>query len=283
MQKLKIKCPAKLNLSLDVLKKREDGYHELEMLMQTVDVCDFINISVSDGDGINLSCDNAEVPLNEKNTAYKAAELFYKKLKKTKKVDIEIEKNIPQGAGMAGGSADAAGVLKGLNILEGEPFSKKELLCLALKIGADVPFCVSGGAMLCKGVGEKMTAVEPMKNVYALILKPEVSVSTPWAYKALDDEETWIHPKTEALIKALEEKKYSDFGIYGGNTLEEPVFKAYPLIKELKEGLKERGAVYSLMTGSGAAVYGIFEDKSAAEIAAKEFCKATEKIFLVKL
>ena len=283
MKEIKIKCPAKLNLSLDVTKKREDGYHELEMIMQTVDVCDYITVSVCDGEGISLCCDKKDVPLNEKNTAYKAAELFFETVGKTKKVDIIIEKHIPQGAGMAGGSADGAGVLKALNLIENNVLSDEELLNLALKIGADVPFCLVGGTKLCKGIGEIMTDVEPMSGVFAIILKPKVSVSTPKVYAALDEEVLWTHPNTEKLLKALETGSYEDFDTFGGNTLEKPVFREFEIIKELKDELKKQGAIFSLMTGSGAAVYGIFDDEKTAECALEKTKNKAEEYFLIKL
>lgn len=283
MQEIKIKCPAKLNLSLDITGIRPDGYHELEMLMQTVDICDYLTVSVSNGSGIEISSDSSDVPCGESNTAYKAAKLFYEAIKKEKKVKIFIEKNIPQGAGMGGGSADAAGVLKALGEIENHPLSEEELLKIALETGADVPFCFKGGAALCCGIGELMTPVKPIKNVYAVILKPGVSVSTPWAYKAFDREKYPFHPKTKLLIGALEAFDYSAFEKFGGNSLENPVFREHKIIGELKNSLKELGAFYSLMTGSGSAVYGMFKEETSARTALKKLENKAEKSFLIKL
>lgn len=283
LKSMKVRCPAKINLSLDVTKKRSDGYHELEMIMQSIDIFDELEISYISGEGIKISSNEPSVPTGESNTAYKAAKLFFEKINKKQGVLIHIEKNIPQGAGLAGGSADAAGVLKALNELEDKPLSEEELLNIARNVGADVPFCVKGGTMLCCGIGEKMTPISSAKGVYALILKPFISVSTPWAYKALDKEKVWEHPKTERLVSALKEGDYSAFSKFGGNTLEAPVFKEYKEIEELKKAMLAKEAIFSLMTGSGACVYGIFESEKAAKAAFDAVKTKVEKHYIIRL
>jgi len=283
MNTISVKCPAKLNLSLDAVKKRSDGYHELRMIMQTVDIYDTVTVTVSDGSGITVSCDKGDIPSDENNICFKAAKLFFESLKKEKNVKIDIIKKIPSGAGMAGGSADAAGTLKALNELEGSPFSDAELKAIGKKVGADVPFCIEGGCQLCEGIGEILTPVNPMKNVYVVIVKPEFSVSTIWVYKNLKLNENSLHPDTDKLITLFEKEEYEDFKLYSGNTLEAVTIKEYPEINEYKKKLYSFGAFYSMMTGSGPTVFGLFNEKEDAEKAFEYFEKTVKDTFLISM
>lgn len=281
--KITITCPAKINLSLDVIGKRADGYHELRMIMQTVDICDLITVSLSDNGNITVYSDNKNVPLGEDNIVYKAAKLFFEKLGKTFGAEIEIKKNIPMGAGMAGGSADAAGTLKALNILTNKPFSDEELEVMGKNIGADVPFCIRGGCCLCEGIGEVLTPLPEMKGVYLAVAKPEFSVSTPWVYKNLKLSEKSVHPETDKLIRALETGEYEAFNKFSGNTLESVTAGEYPEIAEYESLMKENGAFFSMMTGSGPTVFGLFKDKKNADTAASVLREKTKEVFVVKM
>ena len=281
--RITITCPAKINLSLDVIGKRANGYHELRMIMQTVDICDLITVSLNDNGNITVYSDNKNVPLGEDNIVYKAAKLFFDKLGKTFGAEIEIKKNIPMGAGMAGGSADAAGTLKALNVLTDKPFSDEELEVMGKNIGADVPFCIRGGCCLCEGIGEVLTPLPDMKGVYLAVAKPEFSVSTPWVYKNLKLSEESVHPETNKLIKALETGEYEAFNKFSGNTLECVTAGEYPEIEEYKSLMKENGAFFSMMTGSGPTVFGLFKDKKNADNAALVLREKTKEVFVVKM
>lgn len=279
---LTIACPAKINLSLDVIKKREDGYHELEMIMQTVDVYDYVSVRLLN-EGINVTCDKAEIPEGEGNICYKACKVFFENLKRDGGAEIVIKKNIPQGAGMAGGSTDAAGVLKALNILTGFPFEDACLEKMAKKIGADVPFFIKGGCQLCRGIGEILTPIEEMKDVYLVIAKPPVLVSTPWVYKNLKLNENLSHPETEKLVSMLENGAYECFEKYSLNLLESVTISEYPEIEEYKTLFRQNGAFFTMMTGSGSAVYGIFNEEEKAQGAFETFKEITKDVYMVKM
>ena len=283
MKSITCNCPAKLNLSLDVIEKRSDGYHNLRMIMQTIDLFDKITVDVSEGDKIEICSDNEMVPCDKTNTCYKAAKIFYDELGIKKNVRIKIEKNIPSGAGMGGGSSDAAGILRALNTLENNPFLNEKLKELGKSVGADVPFCIEGGCCLCEGIGEILTRIEPMKDVFAVIAKPKFSVSTVWAYKNLKLDEITHHPNIDKLVDGLKEGDYKSFEKNSGNVFEEVISREHPEIEDMKNKLKEFGAVYSLMTGSGPTVFGIFDDKKSAEKAEKYFKELTDETYLVSL
>ena len=276
------KCPAKINLSLDVIGNREDGYHELKMIMQTVDIFDYVTVSVCNGDGIYVTCDKEGIPSGEENIAYVAAELFLKHLNIKRKVDIKIEKHIPDGAGLAGGSSDAAGVLRALFKIEGK-IKEEELLRLAKKVGADVPFCIKGGCCLCEGIGEVLTPIKGMENVVLVVIKPPFSVNTKSVYKKLDLGKHNCHPDTERLLKALLDKDYKAFKIYGGNTLECVTKEDYPVIGEYEELLYSKGAIFSMMSGSGPTVFGVFENIDMAEDAYRQLKEKEKEVFFLKL
>ena len=279
-KKIKIECPAKINLSLDVIGKRSDGYHELKMIMHTVNICDYLEVGLRLDAAISIVSDNKVVPCGEENTVYKAAKEFFAKLKRSCGVQINIKKNIPIGAGMAGGSTDAAGTLKALNLLTGNPFLDSELEKIGKEVGADVPFFIRGGCQLCEGIGDILTPLPEMKGVFLTVAKPDVMVSTPWVYKNLTLDENSVHSDTPLLISALEKGEYEKFSGNSSNTLETVTAKKYPEINEYKNIMQKNGAFFAMMTGSGSAVFGLFRKKEQAERAANCFKEKTDEVFV---
>ena len=262
---------AKLNLTLDILGKREDGYHELETVMQQITLCDEIEIDVETGEDWKLECDWEEIPADSSNLAWKAAGLFYKSIGKDPQgITIRIQKRIPVGAGLGGGSADAAAVLRALNRHEGEPYTKWDLARLSAKIGSDVPFCVVGGTALVTGRGEKVEEMLPMPQCFYCIVKPEFSVSTPELYRAYDDAETTWHPHTQGMVKSLYQHDLMHVAGHVGNTMEPLVSADHPEIEEIKTVMQDCGALGTAMTGSGSAVFGIFDAFDMAAMASMQ-------------
>lgn len=260
---LSLVANAKINLYLDITGRRADGYHLLETVMQSVDLSDIVTVSLG-GSGISAFCTNPDIPQNEKNICYKAARLFFKQTKGEQSAEIRIEKRIPDGAGLGGGSADAAAVLLALNTLSGLPLRADELSELAAKVGADVPFCLVGGTRVCKGIGDAVEAASPLPKRFYLIVKPNFRCPTGEAYARYDSSP--IAPKNglEAFCKAgsrYHEKLYNVFEeIYA----DERIFA-------LKNALKKTGALSSSLTGSGSAVFGVYETADEAMLAAKSF------------
>jgi len=273
---MKINAPAKINLSLDVLKKRDDGYHELKMIMQSVSLYDEINIEIDDKISINSNKKN--IPLDNRNLAWKAAELFFEYTGVSGGCKIYIEKNIPDGAGLGGGSSDAAAVLKALNDIYNTNLTDEQLQKIAIKIGADVPFFIIGGTCLAEGIGEKLTKIENKLNPYVIIYKPDFSISTKWVYENLN---LACKPQfnIDEIIDDLKNGNIS-FSNKIFNWLEEVSIHEYPEISNIKNNMKSLGADGVLMSGSGSSVFGIFFD----EIKAKQAFLKLEKnnIFLVK-
>lgn len=265
---LKVKAYAKINLTLDVLCKRPDGYHEVEMLMQSVSLADTVSVRKTDS-GITLLCNKEGVPLNEKNTAYKAAKLFLEDAQINSGVEITIEKVIPMQAGMAGGSADAAGVLFALSELFGKPLPTETLLAIAQKVGADVPFCLLGGTRLASGIGEILTEKPSMPDCFIAIVKPNENISTGSAYALVDSCENLIRPDNKAAITALESGDLKTLSKEMRNVFEQAT--GTKKTAAIKETLIKHGALGSIMTGSGSAVFGIFTDRQSAE---KALCDA---------
>lgn len=255
---------AKINLSLDVLKKREDGYHELKMIMQSIELHDVVAIETA-GTGIALSCDSKWVPSDMENIAGKAALLIAGKYGITDGLKIRIKKNIPVAAGLAGGSADAAAVLKGINDLFSLGIGKSDLMAMGKQIGADVPFCIAGGTRLAEGIGEKLTALADFKGVDLVLLKPKIGVSTAWVYKNLDVGKIDNRPDTEMLINALSGGDIETVAANMKNVLEGVTIPKYKTVREAKDRLLELGAAGSMMSGSGPTVFGIFSDRQKAE------------------
>ena len=272
MEEVFRKAYGKVNLGLDVVGRRPDGYHLVRMVMQTVDVCDDIVVRKGHaGSGLSLSCDHPEVPADERNLAWKAAMLVCRKYGIEPSFSITITKRIPAAAGMAGGSTDGAAVILALNELLELHMTMDEMDEIALQLGADVPFCLRRGTYLAEGIGEKLTKLPDLAPCSMVIVKPPFGVSTPWAYKALDEylgsapESGAAHPDIDLLMKALDRKDVSDTAAQMGNILESVVTREYPEILEIKKRLTDKGAVKALMSGSGPTVFGIFTDDKAAQ------------------
>lgn len=260
----KLNACAKLNLYLDITGRRGDGYHLLETVMQSISLSDEVTVVVSAGNGITLSVSREDIPTDSRNTAYRAAELFLEKAGASGSVCIDIEKRIPSGAGMGGGSADAAAVLKALNTAFGEPLPETELLSIAAQIGADVPFCLAGGTKLCRGIGEEMSDITAARGAF-LVVKPEFGCPTGEAYRKYDENPHEVHGGLQRFTAGLP-----------GNYAQEMynVFQRLYSDKRIEDicaRLTALGANGAMLTGSGSAVFGVFDDEADAQRASGEF------------
>lgn len=262
------KAYAKINLGLDVLRRRDDGYHEVKMIMQTVDIWDRLTFAVGGSQGIELSVGDAALPVGEDNLIYRAAALIRKEKNITQGVKITLEKNIPVAAGMAGGSTDAAAVFHGLNELFGLSMEMDEMKRLGVKIGADVPYCIMGGTALSEGIGEILTPLPSPPQCILVVAKPDIDVSTKFVYENLHANELKEHPDIDGMAEAVRTGNLEGITDRMGNVLETVTVKAYPVINELKNVMKAEGAENALMSGSGPTVFGIFKEKEAARNAA---------------
>lgn len=277
---MKITANAKINLILDVESERPDGYHNVKMIMQTLEFGDTVTVNKSES-GIRLNGSGSKLAYDSTNLAYKSAELFFEKTGIHGGADIYIEKKIPICAGLAGGSSDAAAVLILLNELYQKPFEDKELLRLGALLGADVPFCIAKGTMLSEGIGDILTPLKPFPKKTVLIVKPEIDVPTPWAYKSLKLDEI-THPDTKSAVKCIENgNTYKLYGIME-NIFEKPVFEKYPIVGSIKQKMKDFGADAALMSGSGPTVFGIFENPKLAGYAYNEFKNKYNETILTK-
>ncbi len=268
MSELKLKAMAKINLGLDVTGVREDGYHEVKMIMQSIYLYDRIFLKLTKRPEIKIKTNLAYLPANENNLAYKAAKLLFDEFEVRAGVKIEIQKYIPVAAGMAGGSTDAAAVLFGLNKLLKLGLSQEELMARGVKLGADVPYCIMRGTALAEGIGEKLTALPKMPPCTILIAKPPIAVSTKFVYEHLKLDEHTIHPDIDGLIGDLKKRDLTALAGHMGNLLETVTVGEYPVIDEIKKTMRESGAIGAMMSGSGPTVFGIFPDENAAEKAA---------------
>lgn len=268
MTTLQQKAYAKLNLTLEIHGKREDGYHDLCSVMQQITLCDDIEIDVGTGEDWRIECSDDNLPLDSTNLAWKAAGVFYKSLGKDPQgITIRIHKRIPAQAGLAGGSADAAAVLVALNQHEGEPFSQEELASLGAKIGSDVPFCVIGGTALVTGRGETVTPAVPMTDCFYCIAMPDFSMSTAEVYARFDAEGSSRKPDSAAMLQALESGELFRIAGFVSNAMEPIVASQHPVIYELKAAMLDSGALGTSMTGSGSAVFGVFDSFDMAAVA----------------
>ena len=259
------KAHAKINLSLDITGKRANGYHDVRMIMQTLELCDELSFEKGES-GVRLTTDdemlNQEQAEGSDNLVIKAANKLSEAVGRTFDVNISLKKNIPIAAGMAGGSADAAAALRGLNRLFDLGLSNDELREIAVKIGADVPFCVEGGLALCEGIGEKLTPLKGPKRLKVLICKPNIFVSTKDVYVAYDKETHPYHPNVDDMAETLEDEDILKTAKLLGNTLESVTKSAHPVIGEIEKSMLDTGALNSIMTGSGPTVFGIFNDEA---------------------
>lgn len=261
------KTPAKINLTLDVTGKLENGYHTLSMIMQSIDVCDELSFEKTADETILFSM-NKDLPDKipaEKNLVYKAAKL----MKDTFKIDggfkIHLTKNIPAAAGLAGGSSDCAATLIGINELCGLGLDIEKLCEIGVKLGADVPFCIRKGTMLAEGIGEILTPLAPLTGIPVLLIKPNISISTPYVYKHLKLNELDYHPDNKAVISYIKDNNIKKIAASLSNVLETVTIPENPIIAELKHYLTENGAIGSLMSGSGPTTFGIFENMETAK------------------
>ena len=268
MDRVYEKAYGKINLSLDVLGRRANGYHDVSMVMQTVDLYDVITLrKLSDRDGIILTTDVDNIPLDEGNIVYKAIKLVKEEYGIDIGVSADIKKRLPVAAGMGGGSADAAAALRGMNTLFELGLRSERLEELGVRLGADIPFLIKGGIALAEGIGEKLTALPAFPECSLVIVNPNVSVSTKEVYEAFDSLTEVVHPDIKKLTDSLGKEDLGYIVKLLGNVLEDVTIKKHGIIDEIKRLLVENGAVFSMMTGSGPTVFGIFENEEKAVMA----------------
>lgn len=279
---MKIKAYAKINISLDVVgKKEEDGYHLLKMIMQNIDLYDEIYVEKCKQD-IKLDCNKSYVPTDFRNLAYKAAILFKERYNIEDGVYINIIKNIPVSAGLAGGSADAAAILKAMNRIFEINASDEELMELGLKLGADIPYCIKGGTALCEGIGEKITELKPFKDKILVLVKPGFGVSTKEVYKAFELDKARVHPKTDKLINAMENDDLYYVANNMKNLLENVTLRKHNILIRIKDDMERCGAIGSMMSGSGPSVFAFFNDMLKAQRCYEKMKKNYKEVFLTR-
>lgn len=266
MKEISVKALAKINLGLDVVRRREDGYHEVKMVMQTIHLFDRLEMKKT-ASGITMTTNLSFLPTNENNLVYKAAKLLMDEFQIKDGIDVKLHKHIPVAAGMAGGSTDAAAVLYGMNRMFELGLSKEELMQRGVKIGADVPYCIMRGTALAEGIGEKLTALSPMVKCPVLIAKPQISVSTKFVYENLKLDENTVHPDIDRLVEDIRQKDLAAITADMGNVLETVTIPNYPVIAEIKEHMMMHGAAGAMMSGSGPTVFGLFDDKDKSDAA----------------
>lgn len=270
MQKIDLDAPAKINLTLDVLHRRQDGYHELEMIMQTIKLKDRVSVRVIPEQAIQIFTDHIKLPIDGRNIAYKAAKMMIDEFKIDSGLKITLHKKIPVAAGLAGGSSNAAAVIMAVNELFELKKTKDELMVLGKRIGADVPFCIQRGTALATGIGEKLEVLNKIPKLSLLLVKPPYAVSTKEVYSRLDISHIKQRPKTKAMIESIARQDVGGIATHLCNVLEEVTLELHPELKEIKKTLIQKGAMGSLMSGSGPTIFGIFENKVKAMKAAEE-------------
>lgn len=283
MNSIELKSRAKINLSIDVLGKRVDGYHLVEMIMQTIDLYDIIKIEELETEEIIIKSNTSDIPLNENNIVYKAAELIRDNFNIKRGIEIFIEKNIPIAAGMAGGSSNAAAILVGLNKLWNLNLSEKELKELGFKLGADVPFCIEGKAALAEGVGEELTYIKGLPDdISILVCKPELFVSTKEVYGGLELKNIKNRPDNQYLIKCLENNEIELLSKNMVNVLETVTSKKHTEISDIEKIMNENKALGSMMSGSGPTVFGLYKNEEDALKGKRELLKKYKQVYVVK-
>lgn len=285
MDNITLKALAKINLGLDVVRRREDGYHEVRMIMQTIHLYDKLDIKKTNEPGITITSNFSYVPTNENNLVYKAGKLLMDEFDIQQGVSVHLQKRIPVAAGMAGGSSDAAAMLYGMNEIFELGLSREELMKRGVKIGADVPYCLMRGTALAEGIGEKLTSLPPMVKCPVLIAKPAVSVSTKFVYENLKLNEETIHPDIDVLLEDIKNKDLHAIAGHMGNVLESVTIPEYPIIADIKEQMMQSGAIRSMMSGSGPTVFGLFEDEETARKAYDDMVKSglAKQIYLTSI
>lgn len=275
MTEYTLKAYAKINLGLDVTGKLPNGYHEVKMIMQSVGIYDELTLTKTDS-GITIATDESELPTNEDNLIYRAAKLMFDTYSITGGVHIQLSKNIPIAAGMAGGSTDAAATMKGINRLYQLNIPTQELMRISVSIGADVPYCILGGTALAEGIGEILTPLAPAPSCHLLVAKPDINVSTKYVYEHLDASVTLSHPDINGIVDAINMGSLQGIIERLGNVLETVTVEAYPIISDLKKQMLELGAAGSLMSGSGPTVFGIYTDEKSVQNAYEQIRKNPE-------
>ncbi len=268
-----INAPAKINIGLDVIRRREDGYHEVKMIMQSIRLFDRLTLTKSSTPGIHLKTNLRFLPVNEDNLVHQSARLLMEEFNISGGLDIQLDKRIPVAAGMAGGSTDAASCMLAINQLYDLGLSKRQLMKRGLRLGADIPYCILKGTALAEGIGEKLSTIPQTPDCYILIAKPGIHVSTKYIYSHLVLDENTYHPDIDSMIAAMKKRNLKELCDNMGNILEAVTIPAYPEIATIKKCMMESGAIGSLMSGSGPSVFGIFDDPDKAK-AAKENCMA---------
>lgn len=267
MKDISVKALAKINLGLDVVRKREDGYHEVRMVMQTIHLFDRLEIEKNQSGHITMKTNLSFLPTNENNLVYKAAKLLVDEFHIKDGIHVDLKKHIPVAAGMAGGSTDAAAVLYGVNKIFNLGLTKEQLMERGVKIGADVPYCIMRGTALAEGIGEELSALPPMVKCPVLIAKPAINVSTKFVYENLKLDDTIVHPDIDQLVTDIRKKDLQQIASHMGNVLETVTIPAYPIIADIKNHMMEHGAINSMMSGSGPTVFGLFENEETAKSA----------------
>lgn len=264
MNQIELKALAKINLGLDVLGRRENGYHDVRMIMQSIYLYDNVKLVKEEAPGIEVQTNLHFLPIDDNNIAYKAAKLLSDEFQIQSGVTITLDKHIPVAAGLAGGSSNAAAVLFGMNRMFELGLSQKELMERGVTLGADVPYCIMRGTVLAEGIGEELSVLPNLPKCVVLIAKPPISVSTKVVYEALDAKEIVEHPDIDGIIEGLREQSLKKVAASMGNVLEQVTIEVYPVIEDIKNAMKECGALNSMMSGSGPTVFGIFKDRKSA-------------------
>lgn len=270
---MRLRAMAKINLGLDVIRRREDGYHEVRMIMQTIRMYDTLDIRRKRTPGIALSVNLPYIPCDERNLVYKAAKLLMDEFQIKEGVSIKLTKAIPVAAGMAGGSSDAAAAFVGINRLFRLGLTEEELMKRAVGTGADVPYCIMRGTALAEGIGEKLRQLPPLPDCYVLIGKPGVSVSTKMAYENLKLDQIKRHPDIDGMIRDIQKGDLYSMTEKMENVFEPGIIERYPVIRKIKDFMKEKGALGAMMSGSGPTVFGIFDDAEKIHAAAEALKK----------
>ena len=270
---------SKVNLGLDVLRRRDDGYHEVRMIMQTLKLCDELYFEETQKKEISIVCNSENLECDENNLIYRAARLIMDEAGIDRGLDIRLKKNIPIAAGMAGGSSDAAAALVALNKMFGIDFDIAKLKEIGVKIGADVPYCIEGGTQLSEGIGEKLTRLKDAPQCFVVVAKPHIGVSTKYVYENLHVETIKTHPNIDAMLKGIDAGDLIEISSHMENILENVTEKKYPVIAMLKSKLKSMGALNSLMSGSGPTVFALFDDKDKADKACEAVLDTGEVAF----
>ncbi len=264
MDSIRLKARAKINLSLDVLGKREDGYHDVRMVMQTIGIYDRLIITKIPEDEIRIQSNLFYLPINENNLIYKAAKLLKDEFGFAGGVDVNLNKFIPVAAGMAGGSTDAASTLFGINKIYELGLSQNKLMELGVQIGADVPYCIMRGTALAEGIGEKLSRLKSVPHMWIVIAKPPINISTKLVYERLDMKDIISHPNVDKMIQAINKESVGEIAANMGNVLEHVTIPLYPIIDSIKKDMLSHGAINAMMSGSGPTVFGIFPNERTA-------------------